>query len=91
MNIQCRAGFFLSVQMKSRAIKINRIFIFLSVVLFLKWGEPSSVPWKTLLLYGVILGRFFFIKVPWDFSEIGPVGGIGIGIHVSAFGENLFA
>lgn len=33
----------------------------------------------------------FFIKVPWDFSEIGPVGGIGIMIHVSAFGENLFA
>lgn len=55
-------------------------------------GEPSSVPWKTLLLYGVILERFFFfIKVPWDFSEIGPVGGIGIIIYVSAFGENLFA
>lgn len=33
----------------------------------------------------------FFIKVPWDFSEIGPVSGIGIMNYVSAFGENLFA
>lgn len=33
----------------------------------------------------------FFIKAPWDFSEIGSVSEIGIVNYASAFGENLFA
>lgn len=54
-------------------------------------GKPSSVKWKALLLYVVSVERFFFIKAPWDFSEIGPASGIGMVNYASAFGENLFA
>lgn len=77
--------------MKSRAIKINRIFIFLLVVLFLKWGGALFCSMENPAALWCYPRKVFFIKVPWDFSEIGPVGGIGIVIHVSAFGENLFA
>lgn len=82
----------MSVQIKSKAINVNGIFIFLLVVLVLKrGGNPFLFNRKLSCFTGLAQKGLGFIKAPWDVGDIRPVSGAGIRKDVSAFGGNLCA